>query len=378
MIIGPDDHDLRSALVDAIHRDRLSTWADEAVESRSGHQARVGDVVRATCDQIAASNEAERGRLIELLSAIGVPVAATSVSNQRHTVRVDVAPVDAPAAVAVLRDAGFRTSRTWTAGARESWWRTGDSQTLTRDGDATTVVQLRWRQRRRSRLQQVFGPTPADWDIVSLPTWLWWAYSIVRPVRLFVERLGLRSADHSALEPFLVTPTSLIGSLLDVASVGADDVVFDFGSGDGRFVVGAVTARGCRSIGVEQSPELCAVATERAVDAGVADRVRIVNGDAAEVDVSEVTVVVLFLPMVVAARVVPELLEQLSPGARIVLHEQSPLADDVPVPDAVSVVIVGDAVTVANRWNVDERTVGGDSAEAEVAGDHVAHDVGGA
>ncbi len=133
-----------------------------------------------------------------------------------------------------------------------------------------------------------------------MPARLWWGYSIVRPIRLFAERLGLRSADHSALEPFLVTPRSLIEALLDVASVGADDVIVDFGSGDGRFVVTAATARGCRSIGVEQSSELCAVAIERAAAAGVADQVSIVNADAAEVDLSEATVVVLFLPMAVA------------------------------------------------------------------------------
>lgn len=352
MIIGSDSPELCAELVDAIHRDRLSAWADNGAGSPSGGRHRVAGLVQSTCHRIRAANEAERDRLVELLSAAGVPVAATSVSDQRRTVRVEVVPVDAPHAAAVLRDAGFQSSRSWTAGALQSWWRAGDTQVFTFDGPATIVVQLRWRQRRRGRLQQLFGPTPADWDVVSLPARLWWAYSIVRPVRLLAERLGLRSTDHSALEPFLVTPTSLIGSLLDVASVGPDDVVFDFGSGDGRFVVAAATARGCRSIGVEQSIELCAVAVERANAAGVADRVTIVNADAAEVDLSEVTVVVLFLPMVVAARVVPDLLARLSPGARIVLHEQTALAAGIPGPDTVHAVVVDDAVTVANRWNV--------------------------
>ena len=352
MLIGPDDPDVRSELVDAIHRDRLSAWADESLDSPNGLRSRSATSVRATCDQIRASNRAERDRLVALLGDVRIEVVATSVSDQRHTVRIDVSPTDAAQAAAVLRRVGFRSSRSWSDGALESWWRSGDSQVLTRDGEVTAVVQLRWRQRRRSRLQRVFGPTGADWDIVSLPTWLWWAYSIVRPVRLLVERLGLRSTDHSALEPFLVTPTSLIGSLLDVASVDADDVVFDFGSGDGRFVVAAATARGCRTLGVEQSADLCAIASERAVTAGVADRVRIVNGDAADVDLAEVTVVVLFLPMVVAARVVPDLLARLSPGARIVLHEQTPLSGSIPAPDSVSVVIADDAVTVAHRWNV--------------------------
>jgi hypothetical protein len=56
--------------------------------------------------------------------------------------------------------------------------------------------------------------------------------------------------------------------------------------------------------------------------------------------------------MVVASRVVPDLLMRLSPGARIVLHEQTALAASIPHPDSEYAVVVDDAVTVANRWNV--------------------------
>ncbi len=354
MIVGSDTPELRSELVDAIHRDRLSSWADAPAAASGPVRDRdgVAEAVHATCRRIRTANEQERDRLVTLLGDAAVPVAATSVSDQRHTLEIDVAPADAPAAAETLLGVGFRSSCSFARGALESMWRTGDSQVLTRDGTATTVVLLRWRTHRGGRLQRLFGPTRADWDVVELPTRLWWAYSIVRPIRFVAERLGLRSADHSALEPFLVTPRSLIEPLLEVASVSAGDVVFDFGSGDGRFVVDAATARGCRSIGVEQSPELCAVAVERAAAAGVADRVRIVNADAAELDLSEVTVVVLFLPMVVAARVVDDLLARLAPGARIVLHEQSSLGRSIPPPDDVCAVIVDDAVTVAHRWNV--------------------------
>lgn len=354
VIVGPDAPELRTELVDAIHRDRLVAWADRyaTADPSDDRRAQAVAAVLTTCRRIRAANEAERDRIEGMLGDAGVPVARTWVSDQRHAVRIEVSPSDAPRAAVELQRAGFRSSRSWTAGALESMQRSADVQVFTRDGAVTTAVELRWRARRRGRLHRLFGPTPADWDAIALPKRLWWAYSIVRPARLVAERLGIRSADHSALEPFLVTPHSLISALLDVASVGADDVVFDFGSGDGRFVVDAAATRGCRSVGVEQSVELCAVAVERAGAAGVADRVSIVNADAADVDVSEVTVVVLFLPMVVAARVVPDLRARLSPGARIVLHEQSPLARTIPAPDTVSVLIGDDAVTVAHRWNV--------------------------
>lgn len=354
MIVGPDAPELRTELVEAIHRDQLASWADRhaTADPSDEQRARAVAAVLTTSQRIRTANEAERDRIEAMLGDAGVPVAHTWVSDQRHAVRIEVSPSDAPEAAVELQRVGFRSIRSWTAGALESLQRTADVQVFTRDGAASTVVELRWRERRRGRLHRLLGPTPADWDAITLPTRLWWGYSIVRPIRLLAERLGIRSTDHAELEPFLVTPHSLIGSLLDVASVGADDVAFDFGSGDGRFVVDAARVRGCRAVGVEQSADLCAVAVERAAAAGVADRVRIVNADAADVDVSEVTVVVLFLPMVVAARVVPDLRERLSPGARIVLHEQSPLAGSIPAPDSVSALICDDAVTVAHRWNV--------------------------
>lgn len=371
MIVGPDAPELRSELVDAIHGNQLASWADTAATASDsashasekewhtaaaaaadGERRRVAIAVRAACRQIRSLNEGERDRLVGLLRGASIVVSDSSVSEQRHTVAIEVAPAEASRAAEILHGAGYRSSRAWGRGALESVRRSADSRVLTRDGTATTVVQLRWNKRRRGRLQQLFGPTPADWAAVDLPAWLWWGYSVVRPARLLAERLGLRSRDHSALEPFLVTPESLIVPLLEVACVSADDVVFDFGSGDGRFVVAAAAACGCRAIGVEQSAELCAAAVERAAEAGVSGRVRIVNDDAGAVDLSEVTVVVLFLPMVVAARVVPDLMARLPSGARIVLHEQTALAAEIPQPDTVHAVVVDDAVTVANRWLV--------------------------
>ena len=194
--------------------------------------------MRATCGGFGTSNEEERDRLVTLLGDVGVPVAATSVSDQRHTLEIDVAPADAPKAAAAVLRRRFPEQLLVLSGRAQSMWRIGDSQVLTLDGPAT--------HRRATALASravvadcsgCSARTPADWDAVELPTRMWWAYSVVRPIRFVAERLGLRSSDHSALEPFLVTPRSLIAPLLDVASVGADDVVFDFGSGDGRFVV---------------------------------------------------------------------------------------------------------------------------------------------
>jgi predicted RNA methylase len=42
--------------------------------------------------------------------------------------------------------------------------------------------------------------------------------------------------------------------MLKLASVGADDVLVDLGSGDGRIVITAAKQFGARAIGVERDP----------------------------------------------------------------------------------------------------------------------------
>ena len=112
MIVGSDTPALRAELVEAIHRDRLSSWTETpAIGSPDdGERGRVAAVVNATCQRIRTSNEEERDRLLRLLGDAGVPVVAVSVSDQRHTLEIDVAPADAPGATAALEGDGFRTS----------------------------------------------------------------------------------------------------------------------------------------------------------------------------------------------------------------------------------------------------------------------------
>jgi protein-L-isoaspartate O-methyltransferase len=189
--------------------------------------------------------------------------------------------------------------------------------------------------------------------MVDLPAALWPAYSLVRPIRLVSERVGLRARHDDSLGPFLSTPDQLVGPLLEVGGVRSDDCVLDIGCGDGRIVVAAAERSGCRAIGVERSDDLVERARRRAADHGVADLVDIVQGDGRTTDVEEATLVVMFLSIRVVAELVPALLRRLRPGARLVIHEQSPLPNSMhPLPDESVALIADGAVTVAHRWTV--------------------------
>ena len=120
---------------------------------------------------------------------------------------------------------------------------------------------------------------------------------------------------------FVPTPDEVVEAMLRLADVGANDVVYDLGSGDGRIPITAARRFGARGVGIELDPELVAQATRSAREAGVADRVRFVEGDIFESDISPATVVTLYLLTSINERLRPKLQKELRPGTRIVSHQ---------------------------------------------------------
>ena len=119
---------------------------------------------------------------------------------------------------------------------------------------------------------------------------------------------------------YVPTSDAVVRAMLDVAHVTSADVVYDLGSGDGRIVIEAARTYGARAVGIELDPELNKKATKNAQKAGVADKVKFVRADFFKTDLSEATVVTLFLSPNINARLQPKLRRELRPGARIVSH----------------------------------------------------------
>lgn len=115
---------------------------------------------------------------------------------------------------------------------------------------------------------------------------------------------------------WIPTPEDTVEKMLDMAEVTPRDFVIDLGSGDGRNVI-AAARRGARALGVEFNPELVALSRRAAAAAGVADKATFVHGDMFEADISQATVLMLFLLPDHLARLAPKFL-QLQPGARVV------------------------------------------------------------
>jgi SAM-dependent methyltransferase len=119
---------------------------------------------------------------------------------------------------------------------------------------------------------------------------------------------------------YVPTPPQVVDAMLELAHVTADDVIYDLGSGDGRIVIAAAQRHGARGVGIEIDPALIKTATERARKAGVADKVRFLQADLFKTDLSEATVVTLYLSGSINFRLQPKLRRELKAGARIVSH----------------------------------------------------------
>jgi precorrin-6B methylase 2 len=131
------------------------------------------------------------------------------------------------------------------------------------------------------------------------------------------------SATTSLREPDVhYEPTSpdVVQVMFRLANVKSGEVVYDLGCGDGRIVITAVREFGARGVCVDIDPQRIAESTKNARAAGVTENIRFLNQDLFETDVSEASVVMLFLSAELNLKLRPKLLRELKPGTRIVSH----------------------------------------------------------
>jgi cyclopropane fatty-acyl-phospholipid synthase-like methyltransferase len=119
---------------------------------------------------------------------------------------------------------------------------------------------------------------------------------------------------------YVPSPQDVVDAMLTLAGVTRDDVVYDLGSGDGRIPITAAKVYGARAVGIDIDPDLIAEATENAKAAGVAGRVRFIQQDLFAANISDATVVTLYLLSTLNVKLLPKLNRELRPGARVVTH----------------------------------------------------------
>jgi cyclopropane fatty-acyl-phospholipid synthase-like methyltransferase len=183
------------------------------------------------------------------------------------------------------------------------------------------------------RDQTVKIKLPGDKKLVSI-VYSYWSQSYTNRVRsktvpfekgksLHVDLTKEDSANPDKILPvYYPTPHSLLKPMCELGKVGKNDVVYDIGCGDGRLVIAAVKDFGAKKgVGIDISEPLIAECKENAKKAGVADKTEFRVQDALKItDLSEASVVMIYLGEDLNMKIRPVLQKTLKPGARVVSH----------------------------------------------------------
>jgi precorrin-6B methylase 2 len=128
---------------------------------------------------------------------------------------------------------------------------------------------------------------------------------------------------------YVPTPQEVVDEMLKLANVTSKDVVYDLGSGDGRIPITAGKAHGARAVGIDICEVRIQEATKNLKAAGVGDKVRFLKADLFKTDISDATVVTMYLLPSLNVRLIPKLNKELKPGTRIVSHSFDMNSDGV-------------------------------------------------
>ena len=132
------------------------------------------------------------------------------------------------------------------------------------------------------------------------------------------------AADAAVLDvptPYIPSTRGNVDEMLRLAGVTPRDIVYDLGSGDGRIVIAAARDYGARGVGIEFDAALVKESSEQARKAGLSERVEFRHSDVFAANLSDATVVTMYLLTSLVRKLEPKLLAELKPGTRIVAHD---------------------------------------------------------
>ena len=123
------------------------------------------------------------------------------------------------------------------------------------------------------------------------------------------------------IAPYVSTPLSVVRQMLVLSELRPGELIYDLGSGDGRVVIMAAQEFGAKGVGVELREDLVKRAIERISELNINNKVKIVQSDMFNVDLSQADVITLYLTTSANDKVKPKLESELKQGARVVTHD---------------------------------------------------------
>lgn len=143
--------------------------------------------------------------------------------------------------------------------------------------------------------------------------------------QIIITSLGLteaRAEKTATREPdvhFVATPHEVVEIMLRLADVRQTDVVYDLGCGDGRIVIAAAKKSGCKAYGFDLNPNLVEKSVRNVKKEKLEALVTIKRQDIFDLDLSQASVVTLYLLPELNVALIPQL-DKMKPGSRIVSH----------------------------------------------------------
>ena len=344
LIAGIENQHLRTTIVE------LMAQLNEFSESE---QVLISDAA-ASIESLDASLSVEIKRVAQLMQEAGVEVKWSGPAYPKralHILKLKVATSQVSQAAAVLNANGFGCDPRSQDELKIQFAKFFNAVSFWPTDGSHFRVQLEWDHSfwTGSRIGRRLCPTLNDLTRVSLPKFLWPAYPLVRLSSRILGKRKNRQDQPTELGPFLGTLPCLITPLLKFGGVNSSDQLIDLGCGDGRVLFAAAKEFGCQCRGYEVDSELVQEMQETLRYKHAELPVEIVQGDAMSADLSTASIVFIFLPVSSIQRILPELLKRIKPGARIVVHEQEKLHNELQPNESIPLIASG-GVTVAHKW----------------------------
>lgn len=134
---------------------------------------------------------------------------------------------------------------------------------------------------------------------------------------------------------WIPTQPEFVDSFFELCPVTSSDVVYDLGSGDGRLLFSALEKGAGRCVGVDIDPERIKAANEAAESKGFNDKIKFVQSDVLDVDLSDASVILCYLYSSASKELRPKFETELKEGTRIVM-ESFPIPGWKPVKEIVT------------------------------------------
>ncbi|MFX0031390.1 MAG: SAM-dependent methyltransferase [Candidatus Hermodarchaeota archaeon] len=118
--------------------------------------------------------------------------------------------------------------------------------------------------------------------------------------------------------PWIPTRKKKVRQMLSLVDIQPDEVLYDLGCGDGRFIITAARKFGAKAVGIEINPVLYLWCQLVITILGLRRRVKILYGNFFKRNLSDADVITCFLLQETNDKLEEKLLKELKPTARVI------------------------------------------------------------